>query len=194
MPTTSNELKKDLDKLNEWLQENGETHTITFSRPISHPEIAEAEKIIGVRFPPSYTNFVTQHGTFVIPGVLTDHGFGNDSVLFSPSQVVEETQRYRKEFTQSEDEESEEIFQDGLVFCADPQNEFFHLFVLSSADETGEMSTRSFDYQDLGNNDPWYEGDDTFDSVIESLIDSVYGHTFSPALREFSQNSSSSKK
>lgn len=61
----------------------------------------------------------------------------------------------------------------GLVFCADPRGEYFHLFVLSGAGADGEMKTRAYDYQDPANTDPWFEGDGSFGSVAEQLCEKV---------------------
>ena len=63
-----------------------------------------------------------------------------------------------------------------LVFCVDPDGEYLHLYVVSSADTAGEMPTRPYSYQDPGLNDPWYEGDGRFASVIAEIVAAVREH------------------
>lgn len=124
--------------------------------------------------PRSHVDFVMTHGAFCIDGDLTGRGSGNDTELFSPHRILEQTTRYREMLAKSKDTDSQEILNDGLLFCGDPCNEYFHLFVVSSANEvTGEMATRGYDYQDPGNSDPWHEGDGTFDSVVEEIAQTV---------------------
>lgn len=142
-----------LDELNAWLAEHEIEARVVFTRPVSRTAIAGAERSLGRRFPPAYVEFVTRNGTFTISGSLTGRGEGNDTVLLDPEGAARATAEYRKRLAKSRDTTSQAILADGLLFCADPRGEFFHLFVLSSANAQGEMKTRSYDYQDPGNND-----------------------------------------
>jgi hypothetical protein len=120
-------------------------------------------------FPPSYVDFVTRHGTFSISGAITGRRAGNDAALFSPADVVKQTERHREELATT----TQQILNDGILFCGDPCAEYFHLFVISGADANGEMKTRGYDYQDPANTDPWFEGDGTFLSVVEAIAKNV---------------------
>jgi hypothetical protein len=140
---------------------------------VTTAELKEAERALGVALPPSYREFVRGAGTFVSSGALTGRGGGNDTVLFTPAEIVKQTKRYRKELSASSDEDGKQILNDGIVFCADPRDEYFHLFVISGARKNGEMKTRAYDYQDPATTDPWHEGDGTFASVIDGIITRV---------------------
>ena len=59
---------------------------------------------------------------------------------------------------------------DGLIFCADPHGESFHVFVVSSLD-SGEMLARPCDYQDPAMNDPHHLGDYSFAELVQELAD-----------------------
>jgi hypothetical protein len=80
-----------------------------------------------------------------------------------------------------QDDNSLKIVNDALFFCADPSDELFYLFVLSSKDKTGEMKTRSYDYQDPANSEPWFAGDGTFASAIEEIAATVREHALEEA-------------
>ncbi len=174
--SSSGGLARAIDELNNWLEQQEVEPRVAFGKPVSAADVAKAEAKLGVNLPPSYVDFVTKHGPFHISGALTGRGEGNDTRLLKPADACKETLRHRKEMEQHEDEESQRILDDCIIFCADPGDEFFHLFVISSADARGEMPTRPWDYQDPGNNDPWHEGDGTFASVIEQLIETVRAH------------------
>lgn len=166
--------KQKLDELNAWLEEQGVEDRVTFSDPVSSSEVADAEKALGFKLPPSYVDFITQYGLFSISGNLTGRGSGNDTELFSPTEAIEETNHYREELAEfAEGSEDAKIINDALIFCADPLDEFFHLFVISSANTDGEMPTRSYNYQDPACSDDWYEGDGSFESTIDEIIETV---------------------
>ena len=169
-------LAGELDELNEWLAENDVEHRVVFGKPVTAADVAATEKALAVKLPRAYVDFVTTRGPFEYSGALTGRGEGNDTRLLAPADVTLETLRFRKEMALSRDEEGQHIVDDGIVFCVDPDGEFLHLFVISSAAADGEMPTRPFDYQDLGMNDPWYEGDGSFASVIGELIATVREH------------------
>lgn len=175
-PKDTTALAGELDALNDWLEENEVEPRVVFGKPVTAAQVAQAEAALGAKLPPSYVDFVTTRGPLHLSGALTGRGRGNDTRLLTPADVVKETQCYRKEVRLLDDEESRAIVDDGLIFCVDPDGEYFHLFVISSADGRGEMPTRPWDYQDTGNNEPWHEGKDTFASVIESIIATVRKH------------------
>lgn len=165
------EARRLLDDLNEWLTELDAEERIEFTPvPNAAAELAAAAAYAGRPLPPAYADFVEHHGVFFVSGDLTGRGGGNDTRLLSPAEAVEGTRRYREEAAQFEDEVSQEILEDGLLFCADPADEYFHLFVLSSADADGEMGVRAYDYQDPANNDEWHEGDTDFLGTITELV------------------------
>ncbi len=169
-------VKRILDELNELLEKKGIGERVNFTEPVTQDKIEEAERELGVTLPPSYVEFVTQHGLFYIDGGLTGRGSGNDTELFSPEEIIEKTLEYRKEMKDSNDIDSQKILDDGLIFCADPCDEYFYLFVLSSAgkNKNGEMYTRGYDYQDPACCDPWYEVEDgSFESVVEEVVNCV---------------------
>lgn len=170
---TATSLKTLLDKTNAWISKNDLEYTITFSAVASAADVAGAEAKLGVALPRSYAEFVTTFGNFQISGALTGRGDGNDTALLSPAEVVATTLRLRKEFAKSKDVESKKIVEDGIIFAVDPTGEFYHLFVVSSADKTGDMKTRGYDYQDPANTDPWTEGDGTFAEVVEGFVTQV---------------------
>lgn len=168
--------KQRLDALNGWLEDNGLDARVEFSAPIAAADIDAAEQELGCRLPPSYRRFVGEHGTFVVSGALTGRGDGNDTCLFPPAALVSVTKHLRAELEASSDEDSAAILVDGIAFCDDPADEFFHLFVVSGAAADGEMKTRGYDYQDPANTDPWFEGDGTFDTVVDGIIATVRAH------------------
>lgn len=161
-----------LSALNKWLEDQGVDGEVDFGPPIKAAAIAKAEKGLGVRLPPSYVDFVTTHGTFTISGNLTGCGEGNDSELFEPERIVKETKNYRKEF-KDDASDDQKIANDGLFFASDPNDERYFVFVISSAEANGEMKARYYDYQDPANTDGWFEGNCTFDDVIDQLIETV---------------------
>lgn len=145
----------------------------TFSKPVAREELEKAAKRLGVAFPPSYAELVTTYGAFTLSGELTGRGRGNDTSLFPPARAAKETLAYRAKMAKARDEDAKEILNDGILFCGDPKDEAFHLFVVSTRTSRGEMKTRHYDYQDPGNNDPWFEGDGTFASVVTGLLQRV---------------------
>jgi len=162
-----------LDELDEWLDENEIEPRVVWSPRVKNKDVARAARALGVRLPPSYVELVTTRGTFFIDGDLTGRGSGNDTRLLTPSEIVEHTERYRGEAHEHDGPEQQRILDDALIFCADPKGELFHLFVISSLDDAGEMATRPYDYQNLGMNDGWHEGDGSFASVIEGIVADV---------------------
>ena len=168
-----NKSKGKLDKLSSWLTKNKIEQLIRFSAPISEAEIKKAESVLKEKLPPSYKEFVATCGAFVIPGELTGNGYMNDSALYAPNEIAEQTLKYRKLIAKSKDENSKKILNDGLLFCSHPRNERFFLFVLSGTNKKGEIRSRFYDYQDPANNDPWFEGDGNFDSTIDELVKTV---------------------
>lgn len=165
-----------LEALDVWLEKCGLDQRVVYSKPIAASAVSAAEKKLGMKLPSSYVDFVTKHGTFEISGELTGRGFGNDTALLAPAEAVKETLRYRKELAKAGDADGREILDDGLLFCADPRDEAFFLFVLSSA-KGGDMRTRLYDYQNPGLNDPHHDGDGTFDSVVDEIAMQVLANT-----------------
>jgi hypothetical protein len=157
-----------LRELNEWLAAKGHAGRVVFSEAVPGAEVEKAQEVLGVRLPRSYVEFVMSHGVFTIDGDLTGRGSGNDTRLFRPRELAEETARLRQSVSELGDEEGQEVAEDALFFCGDPVDEYFHLFVVSSAHD-GDMPTRAYDYQDPACTDPWHEGDGTFDSIVEGI-------------------------
>ncbi|MGE0550497.1 MAG: SMI1/KNR4 family protein [Kofleriaceae bacterium] len=170
---TAAEIKRAFDDLNAWLSASRVAHAVVFSAPIAHAELDAAARRLGVTFPPSYARFVTEHGTFTISGAITGRGEGNDTALLSPRDAVTQTDKYRRWVAESDDADSIQILQDAIVFCEDPEDEYVHLFVISSADAAGEMNAREYNYQDPATSDPWFEGDGSFATTMSFIIETV---------------------
>nr|WP_198999800.1 SMI1/KNR4 family protein [Flavobacterium sp. ASV13] len=173
--TQAQKAKQLLNELDQWLQENGIEERVLYGKPVTQKEIQKAEKKLGVKLPPSYTAFVTNYGAFEIDGELTGRGSGNSVELLSPDQITEETTEQRTSINENYDDEcpEKEIINDGLLFCGDPIGEFYYTYVISSTDATGEMNARGFDCDDFGTNDHWHEGDMTFYTVVEEIVEQI---------------------
>jgi predicted DNA-binding WGR domain protein len=179
--------KQFLNDLNAWAAKNGLKENVNFSKPFTMADIEEAEKKLKVKLPLSYVEFVTCYGTFFISGEITGNGWGNDTYLLSPSQVADRTLEHRNDYQQfgenidnynPEEEpdshvEAYRIINDGLMFCACPTDDASYVFVISSADVSGEMKARYFDVDDFGMNTPWFEGDLTFSECVAEIIENI---------------------
>lgn len=73
------------------------TDKVHFTGPASSAAVAEAERALGVRFPPSYRAFVERYGAGSIAGREL-YGVLDDPVAPGPPNVVWVTERARQDF------------------------------------------------------------------------------------------------
>ena len=154
--------------------EQSESRRLRFYAEVTSDALREAEARLGVRLPPSYVEFVTEHGLFSGPG--------DEAILFRPENLGVMYDYFVEEvFVGIDNPEAlaAELGTDAdgverlrkMVYFADGQyEETRDLFRLDAANpQTLEAPIDSFDRQDYGAyqpNDTLFEGRSMDDHVI----------------------------
>lgn len=132
--------------------ESADSHRLRFYAEVSSDEIRAAEERLGLRLPPSYVEFVTEHGCFSGPG--------DEAILRRPAQLGVIADYFLEEVFVGVGPEdlAAELGTDAdgverlrnIVYFADGQYEgILHLFRLDGANpETHEGPIDTFDRED----------------------------------------------